>query len=644
MCGIAGLIDKTQSLTSDNITTIVTKMKQAISHRGPDANGSWIEPQHHIGFAHTRLSIVDLSEAGAQPMLSSNKRCMITYNGEVYNSEELKQDLLNEGISFKGHSDTEVILEACARWGIESTVSRLIGMFAFAFYDLNTSNLTIVRDRLGIKPLYWADLPTAFVFGSELTALECHHDFAIDVSKPALSSYLRKGCVSGKQSIASHCYRLEPGTMLSRDAQGEVSITRYWHGNEFNACPSAATNANQPEHHIDQLESLLTDAISIRTIADVPLGAFLSGGIDSTTVVALMQKVSSTPVNTFSIGFSEAKYDESSHAAATADYLGTAHTQLMVTAQDTLEAIPLLPEIYDEPFADPSQIPTYLLSKLTRQHVTVALSGDGGDELFAGYSRYFNTLNREESLLRIPGAMRYALGKSMQLAPGSLCRAASPYVSEKFRKYLSGDRLPALADILIKYNREKLYQLATSYYNQPELLITDYDAEAVKAENEIDDFLRYMQCDDLNNYLPDDILTKLDRASMFVGLEARVPIIDHRIVEFASRLPTDLKYRDGEGKWILKQVLYKHVPKELVDRPKKGFGVPIGQWLRKELLDWADDLLNDQTIRDMKLLNYKLLDHKWSQHRQSIANWENHLWDILMLHGWLRHRLNCGRL
>lgn len=456
-----------------------------------------------------------------------------------------------------------------------------------------------------------------------------------------MASYLRKGCVTGKQSIADECFRLEPGTILTRSASGNLSTKRYWHGNAFSS-RKKLKQTRQPIDYVNELENLLTDAISIRTIADVPLGAFLSGGIDSSTVVALMQKVSSTPINTFSIGFSEAEYDESNHAALIAKHLGTHHTQLVVTAQDALDAIGVMDEVYDEPFADASQIPTYLLSKLTREHVTVALSGDGGDELFAGYSRYYHAQKLKKKLLGIPAPLRLILGKSIKTIPQPLYKILARCAPEKYRTSLAGDKLPTLADLLLEHNDAKLYRAVSSHSNNPEALIPGLQNTLASAEfeEEKDDFLRHMQRDDLNCYLPDDILTKLDRASMFVGLEARVPILDHRIVEFAATLPTDINHRNGEAKWILKQVLYRHVPKELVDRPKMGFGAPIGQWLRNELHDWADNLLNDKEIRHLELLNYTSLDEKWRQHRKNFANWEYHLWDILMLHGWLQHRLH----
>lgn len=638
MCGIAGIFDKSNTLSSGELGSIVKSMRDAIAHRGPDADDCWIDISHHMGFAHTRLSIIDLSEAGAQPMLASDQKTLITYNGEVYNSDELRRELVLDGITLRGYSDTEVILEACVKWGVENTVQRLVGMFAFAIYNSQTGVLNLVRDRVGIKPLYWADIKSAFLFGSELSAIECYPDFSIKVNSTALASYFRKGCIEGKQSIANDCFRLEPGTMLTRTTNGDIRIKRYWHGNSFDT-KGCATKTENTSDYIDELEQLLTEAISIRTIADVPLGAFLSGGIDSSTVVALMQKVSSTPVNTFSIGFSESDYDESSHAALIADHVGTNHTQLVVTAQDALDAIRVMHKVYDEPFADASQIPTYLLSKLTREYVTVALSGDGGDELFAGYSRYYHALKMRESLSKIPTPISFMVGKSIKSIPRPVFQVLAKFAPEKYRTSISGDKIPTLAELMIKQDDRKLYNAVSCHFNNPEELVPGVPKTTTSIdEGEIINFLRHMQRDDLNGYLPDDILTKLDRASMFVGLEARVPILDHRIIEFAAKLPNDVNYRNGEGKWILKEVLYRHVPKELVDRPKMGFGAPIGVWLRNELHDWADDLLHDKAIRQIDLLDYNSFDRKWDQHRKKIANWEYHLWDVLMLHGWLRHR------
>lgn len=598
MCGIAGLIDKT--VFASEVERTCRRMTDAIAHRGPDDSDIWGGSNDGISLGHRRLSVIDLSPLGRQPMLSSCQRYVVVYNGEIYNYPVLRRELEALGRRFRGNSDTEVILEGAAAWGISAMVQKLRGMFAIALWDRETRSLTLIRDRLGIKPLYWGWISQRFVFASELKAIM--QAGALEVDDGVFNDYLCWGYVPAPRSIYKNISKLMPGQMITVNTHGEMSEERYWLAETAAREGIANRAALDDTAATDQLEALLKDSIAEHSMADVPLGAFLSGGVDSSTVVALMQKQSGQKVKTFTIGFDAPGFNEAGHAKAVAAHLGTEHTEMIVTAQEALDAIPHLPHWYDEPFADSSQIPTLLVSAITHQHVTVALSGDGGDELFAGYERYHRTLALRKALL-LPQPLRKIMCKLVSILPH--------------------DRLKKLS-VLLSQSREPDDIFLHLVQLWPELGCS-YDWP------DFGTLLDKMQLTDLTTYLPDDILTKVDRASMAVALEARVPLLDHRVVEFAWLLPQNMKMRDGTSKWLLREVLYRHVPRELIDRPKQGFAVPLAVWLRGPLRDWAEELLKPDSLSG---LDAEAVLRKWNEHKSGRRNWQHQLWAVLMLQAW----------
>jgi len=641
MCGITGIFACDRSHNERFMVDQVEAMADTLISRGPDEGDVWSDADAGLYLAHRRLSVIDLSMAGHQPMVSSSGRYVIIYNGEVYNSDELSDEIQKSGITLRGHSDTEIILESCAKWGVTRAINMFTGMFAFALWDKREKTLYLVRDRLGIKPLYWGRFGGLFLFGSELKALRAHSGWRPQINRNALASFMRHSYIPAPMTIFNGIFKLQPGCVLKLKVGEEPRIDSYWSlsnvvkqekDSEVNLSDSEATKA---------LDELLRDAVSSRMVADVPLGAFLSGGIDSSTVVALMQAQSPRPVHTFSIGFHETGFNEAHHAAAVAKYLGTDHTELYVTAEEAQEVIPRLSEIYDEPFADSSQIPTYLVSALTRQHVTVALSGDGGDECFAGYNRYFLAERIRRLQRHTPKAFRSAVASVIcSVSPEYLDRLSS-IIPVSVRPPQFGDRLHKLAGVLLE-EEDDFYRRLISHWNNPEsLVLNSVEPKGIvwdtKIRGLIPDFSERMRYFDLLTYLPDDILTKVDRASMAVSLEARVPLLDHRVVEFLWRLPKHFKIRDGQGKWLLRQVLYKYVPKEMVERPKMGFGVPIDKWLRGPLRDWAENLLDENRIRQEGYLNHSVVREKWQEHLSGNRNWQYHLWNVLMFQAWHEH-------
>jgi asparagine synthase (glutamine-hydrolysing) len=653
MCGIAGIIGH----STRNLDATIEDMVAAIRYRGPDDVGIWYDHRAGVGLGHARLSILDVSPEGHQPMASVSGRYVMTYNGEVYNFAELRDELETRGVKFRGHSDTEVMLAAFEEWGIDA-VRRFVGMFAFGLWDRELRTLHLGRDRVGIKPLYYGWIGSAFVFGSELKVFQRVPGFKAVINRDALISYMRTGYVPAPLSIYSDVYKLSAGTLLpitldgaqspqgfSPDPACETSRWKpiaYW-----SARAIAEAGVHEPfngteSEAVEELERLLREAIRLRMISDVPLGAFLSGGIDSSSVVALMQAQSGSPVRTFSIGFHEPDYNEADHAGEIAKHLRTDHTELYVTSEQAMAVIPQLPVLYDEPFADSSQIPTFLVSQLARRHVTVALSGDGGDELFGGYSRYFVGRQLQRRLRWIPLQFRKALIRGIHaISPSSwsvLFKQVSRFVPAIANP---GDKLHKLAEILSLDDPDVMYLHLVSQWKHPGLVVlgdrepltilTDQSQWARLAE-----FTLRMMSLDLMTYLPDDILTKIDRASMAVGLEARVPLLDHRLVEFAWRLPLSMKIKvEGEGKWILRQVLHRYVPQALVDRPKMGFGVPIDHWLRGPLREWAEELLNEKRLRSEGYLQAVPIREKWTQHLSGRRNWQYPLWNVLMFQAWL---------
>ena len=640
MCGIAGFIELKPGSSADRLRADVGAMAGTLSHRGPDGEGVWVDAESGVALGHTRLAIIDLSPQGAQPMASSCGRFVLSYNGEIYNAPELRRELEQAGRCFRGHSDTEVIVEGCAQWGVEQTVRRLIGMFAFAAWNRETRTMSLVRDRLGIKPLYWGRQNSRLVFGSELKAVAALPGWRPELDRQALAAFMRLSYVPAPMSIYQGIQKLMPGTILELSGDGEPAGRAYWSLDQAVAAAEREPLDLRDDEAASALEDLLGDAVGRRMVSDVPLGAFLSGGIDSSTVVALMQAASLNPVRSFSIGFHEEAYNEAVHAKAVAAHLGTEHTELYVSADQARAVIPELPAIYDEPFADSSQIPTFLVSRMTREHVTVALSGDGGDELFAGYNRYLQGAAIARTMSLAPQAVRQMLARALvTLTPASWDQIFS-LVPASRRPRLAGDKVHKLAGVLGEDE--------VGFYRQ---LISQWDGAwslvkgATREHDILDDKLlrrrigghvEWMQYLDTLTYLPDDILTKVDRASMAVSLEARVPMLDHRVVEFAWRLPKRFKIRNGEGKWLLRQVLGRHVPKRLVERPKMGFGVPIDDWLRGPLKDWAEDLLEPGAMDQVGLLETEPIRQKWREHQSGRRNWQYFLWNVLMFEAWRR--------
>jgi asparagine synthase (glutamine-hydrolysing) len=636
MCGIAGFLDTRAS--DDELASTAAAMNACLQHRGPDSHGIWTDAEAGVALAHRRLAIVDLSAAGLQPMISANGRYVIVYNGEVYSHLPIRAELEAKGRIFRGHSDTEVILESIAESGVKSTVQRLIGMFALAVWDRRERTLTLVRDRLGIKPLYWAKYGDLFMFGSELKALRAHPRFQPRIDKSAVASFMRHNYVPAPHTIYEGVHKLEPGKVLTLPWKGAPVIETFWDARKVALGGIANPLQLSDRDATDQLEALLQDAVKRRMMADVPLGAFLSGGVDSSTVVALMQRANLGKVRTFSIGFAEAAYNEAPHAAAVARHLGTDHTEMTVTAQQAFDIIPRLTEWFDEPFADSSQIPTYLVSAMTRKHVTVALSGDGGDELFAGYTRYHLATDLWRNLSLLPHSVRRGLATAMtSISPNAWSKLLAA-VPDRFKPSHAGDKMHKAASVLALNDPSALYRRLVTHWEPGEVAPHAAESKGVlwddATSRDFPDLLTRMQFLDLVTYLPDDILTKVDRASMAVALEARVPLIDHRVVEFAWRLPRKMKMRNGTSKWLLRQVLYRHVPPELIERPKMGFGIPLGDWLRGPLRDWAESLLSEKNLREAGLLNTVLVRKYWEEHLSGRRNWQYLLWDVLMLESW----------
>jgi len=643
MCGFAGLLT-TAAVPNAALAEQARRMIAPIVHRGPDDSGTWTDEAAGVALGFRRLAIIDLSANGHQPMWSASRRFVIVFNGEVYNFGELRLELEQAGARFRGDSDTEVILAAFERWGVEGAVRRFVGMFALAVWDTERRELSLLRDRLGKKPLYVYREPGLITFGSELKALVAGPSFDRSIDRQALTSYLRYLYVPAPQSIFQHARKIPAGHILtvSDPARPLPPARPYWSLREVALAGLAHPFTGSDGEAIDALDALLGDAVRARMRADVPLGALLSGGIDSSTVVALMQAASARPVKTYTIGFSEADFDEAGHAAEVARHLGTDHTELRLTGEDARSLIPRLTEIFDEPLADPSQLPTFLVSQLARQHVTVALSGDGGDELFGGYNRYVYGTRMLPRVSRVPHAVRRRVAASIsRVAPSTWDRLSRftttllPGVSDR----RVGERLHKLSHVMSADTVGDMYRSLLSAWQHPGDLVVgaghvDDATERILGAGEPGHLLDRMMLADQTSYLPDDLLAKVDRASMAVSLELRAPLLDHRVVELSWRLPRSLKLRGTVGKWILRQVLYRRVPREIVERPKMGFSVPIDRWLRGPLREWGESLLSADALGRSAVLNSTVIVRAWQDLQAGRRPAGAALWAVLMFQAW----------
>ncbi len=648
MCGIAGFLDTTLRNSSEHLRATTRRMGDTLQHRGPDDAGIWVDVSAGIALAHRRLSILDLSPAGHQPMLSWDGRYVIVFNGEIYNFQQLRRELEksnNAPLRFRGHSDTEVLLGCFESWGVQHTLSRVNGMFAFGLWDRQERILYLGRDRLGEKPLYYGWMGGVFLFGSELKALRAHPSFETHIDRDALALCLRHNCVPAPHSIYQGVQKLLPGTFLAVTSAVLVNPAPvpFWSLRKVVESGIADPFRGSPEEALEQLEILLRDAVRIRMLSDVPLGSFLSGGVDSSLVTSLMQEESVRPVKTFSIGFSEAAYDEAGNAARVARHLGTEHSELRVAPRDAMAVIPFLPAIYDEPFADSSQIPTFLLSRMARRHVTVGLSGDGGDEVFCGYTRHVWSTRLWKFIGATPKPFRRACAAALLgMSPegwDSLFQFLSPFLPSAMNHRLPGQKLHKLARLLALGNPESVYQALVSHWNDPVGVVIGAEESPTavsrsRAWAKLPQFTQQMMFLDTLTCLPDDMLTKVDRASMAVGLEARIPLLDHRVVEFAWRLPMSMKLRGHQGKWILRELLARRVPRHLVERPKSGFSIPLDRWLRGELRDWAESLLSERRLREDGFFQTQPIREKWAEHLSGKRAWQHHLWGVLMFQAW----------
>ncbi len=657
MCGLTGILT---SSTNNDINKIVSKMTLLLKHRGPNDGGVW--SKSNIGLGHRRLSVLDLSSSGAQPMQSECERFVMVYNGEIYNHLDIRKNLEVEGfpIKWRGHSDTETLLEAIKYWGLQKSLTNSIGMFALAIWDKKEECLSLARDRIGEKPLYWGWAGNDLIFGSELKALRAHPDCSKDICKKALLEYLQFMNVPAPRSIHPGIFKLEPGTILTvksfaplkppnepirpGENYGSINIKRYWDLNE--SFKSGIYNPIQNESEaIATTEKTLREAVKNQMISDVPLGAFLSGGIDSSSIVALMQDQSPRPIKTFTIGFEEIKFDESKHAAEVAKHLGTDHHKILVTDTDARNVIPDLPWLYDEPFADSSQIPTHLICKAARQEVTVALSGDGGDEIFGGYNRYVHGPNLWKNLSYLPFFLRGFVGQALQAVPEKSWDRLE-YIFNQIKKGSKGisnlgNKIHRFGNSIRSVNSlQDLHKNMISAWLEPEKLLIDDVKKllsTIKDESNelaLNDSVMSMIIRDMRSYLPDDILHKVDRASMGISLEVRCPFLDKDVVSLASRIPSKMKISDGKGKWLLRQVLYKYVPTKIIDRPKEGFALPIGVWLRGPLRDWAEDLLEKKRLDSDGLFKSEIISKTWTEHLSGRKDWSYPLWTILMFQAW----------
>ena len=649
MCGIAGIFDPGRTLPPEDLARQVEEMTAALAHRGPDAEGQWSAPEYGIAFGHRRLAVVELGAQGAQPMVSRSGRWVVTYNGELYNYRDLRRQLATHGVEFRGGSDTEVLVEAVDRWGLDKTLDAAEGMFGFALWDRDLRHLHLVRDRFGEKPLYYGWIGRAFAFGSELKALCRVRGFSPDIDRDAVALYLRHNCVPAPHTIYRGLSKLLPGQRVCLDMEsrpGHAPTSHaYWSARDAIDAARGRPIDEPDRSLVDRLESVLSDSVAARMVADVPVGAFLSGGVDSSTVVALMQRHSSQKVRTFTVGFANRSFDESADAAAVAAHLGTDHTRLEVSDAAAVEIFPSLPDIWDEPFGDISEIPMHLVSKLARSQVTVALSGDGGDELFAGYNRHAWLERLWRRAGPLPDPVRKMAGSTLSAIPPGLVEGTArliELVPPRVTIRNAASKVDKVGRVLAASGPEEAYLALVSFWDDAESMVVGAGPNGSLASRPsewpaLDGITEQMLWLDLVGYLPDDILTKLDRAAMATSLETRVPFLDRAVFDLAWRLPLSAKLRGGTTKWLLRQVLTRHVPAELVERPKMGFGFPIGPLLRDPLLrPWAEDLLDEGRLRRQGLLDPAPIRRAWSQHLHGRRDLSYQLWAVLALQAWLQ--------